>query len=95
MQFRRVEGQGQDWGIQVGTCPVPDHTTVLRRIHEGIINRHWLVYDSAQEHAEALADSPVDELRRTLPSDMADAYGILLSEAHELFRAAQEWLGTR
>jgi hypothetical protein len=72
-QFRRVKGEGQDWGIQIGTCPVPDHTAVLRHIHEQIINRHWLVYHSAQEHAEALADTPVDELRRTLHSGMADA----------------------
>lgn len=90
VRFKRVKGQGQDWGIQIGTCPVPDHTAVLRHIHEQIINRHWLVYHSTQEHAEALADTPVDELWHTLHSDIADGYGIPLIKARKLVQAAQE-----
>jgi hypothetical protein len=93
VRFKRVKDESQDWGIQIGTCPVPDHTAVLRHIHEQIINHHWLEYNSAQEHAEALANTPVDELQYTLHLDMADGYGIPLIEAHKLVQAAQEWSG--
>lgn len=67
---------------------VIDEAVVIQGIGDLDINRHYLVYASAQEHAEALCDHP--RFSVTLVTDLMAAYGLPVKEAAALIRTVKK-----
>lgn len=56
-----------------------EHEIALRWIRDMDINRYWLVYMSAEEHAEALATHP--QYYPGLVYELMNVYGLSADEA--------------
>jgi hypothetical protein len=80
--FERLEGDGDEFAVSP-----PEHVSVVageslaRMISDLFINREWLVYESAEEHVEALYGT---RWQVTSAVMLEKVYGITIKEAQRL-----------
>lgn len=80
VQFEQIEaGADYDFSFDEASTAVMEHEIALRGIRDMDINRYWLVYTSAEEHAEALANHP--QCYPGLTYELMNVYGLSADEA--------------
>lgn len=82
ISFERFEGDGEEFSIspQEHTAVI-DGETLSRMLNDIFINREWLVYESAEEHADALRGT-----RWLSATTLVSVYGLEPKEAWRLVR---------
>jgi hypothetical protein len=82
VEFDYFDGDYADFTLDEESTAVLGREHIAWQIKDLDINRQWLVYESAEEHAEALANH--SRCRYTVRADLMRLYGLSAAEASAL-----------
>jgi hypothetical protein len=88
IEFEPMDEADHDFHFDEASAAVLEHEIALRWIRDMDINRRWLVYLTAEEHAEALANHP--QYFPSLTGELMDIYGLSAKEAIALRDKARQ-----